>query len=251
MKKEMIKNVMIGVLGVIILCLVFALIFVKKADTIVKYKYYNDDLINVNNESFLDIKANILDNRRLIILLTSDENVGSSGNLNVEIYNSENEKINENKSEYFVARNSGSIIEINLPELGENYAGTVKVNVGKENEIDDDNIPDASGLKYEVNKTIGEDNVTNLAIRFTNNKEEIKYFSGTVVAFKDDNIVDFNNFHQENIAANKDFTVNASLTPSIKANGSVPLNYDKLEFYYYISNANDAENAENLDNANA
>ena len=237
MKKEMIKNIVMGVLGVTVLVLILALIFVKKADTIVKYKYYNDDLINIDNESFLDVKANILDNRRLIILLTSEKDVSCSGNLNVEIYNSENKKINENKSEYFVARNGGSIIEINLPELGENYAGTVKINVDKGNEIDDGNISGASELKYEVNKTIGEDNVTNLAINFTNNKEELKYFSGVVVAFKGDNIVDFNVFYRENVEANKDFTINTSLTSSLTADGSIPLEYDELKFYYYTSNA--------------
>ena len=237
MKKEMIKNIVIGLLGIVIIGLVFALIFVKKADTIVKYKYFDDDLIEVDNESFLQVKTNILDNRRLIILLTSEEDVSSSGALNVEVYNSENEIINENKSDYFVARNSGSVVEINLPNLGDNYAGTVKVSVGKETEIDDENISGATNLKYTFDKTIGEDNTTNLAIHFTNNKDEMKYFSGVVVAFKNDNIVDFNAFYQENVAANNDFTVNTTLSSSINATGTTPLDYDELKFYYYVSNA--------------
>lgn len=237
MKKDLVKNIVIGVLGVIVLALVLALIFVKKADTIVKYKYFNDDLISINNESFLKVKANILDNRRLIILLTSDEKVSASGSLNIEIYNSENKKINENKSDYFVARNSGSVVEINLPDLGDNYAGTVKINVGKENEIDDENISGASELKYEVEKNISNDNMTNLTIHFTNNKENLKYFSGVVVAFKDDNIVDFNTFYQKNVTANNDFTVNTTLASSITSTGTKALDYDELKFYYYASNA--------------
>lgn len=233
MKKEQIKNIAIILLVVVIIVLILYMILNKK--TIIKYKNFDDELIQINNKSTLKATSNLINNNRLIIFLKTDKDVSCTGKVNVEFYNNENKKIYENNPEYFVSRNSGAIIETPLPNLKDNYAGTIKITVEKEDIVDDQSILKPSELTYTMTKTIDENKYTNITLNFINkNNTSLEYFSGTIVAFKNNKIVDFNNFYQDKLI-NSNFTINTNLSNEVDANGVKELEYDKIEVYYYAS----------------
>lgn len=230
MKKDRIKNIVIGVMGVIILvlvCIVALGVFKGSCET--KYKFYDDDLIRIENDSSLKVQANIFDNRSLAILVTSNNSKEIAGNVSVKAYDEDgNVLLNDSNYHIIFAKNRALSI-FNLPDLEGKNAGKIEISI-KEEDTDYKSEIDVSKVKYTTNYTVDDKKITQINVNLKNeNTQNINKLSGYLIALKDNKIVGVNLIDAQNIGVNGTVTATTTLNSSVMSNELKALDFDKLE----------------------
>ena len=239
-KKINAKIIITGILLLIAIVLVI-LLTVNSVNSNVKSKYYTDDMIRVeNNTDDLEIQSNVVqDSGSLVMLISSKASKPRAVTVDVDFFNDKGDIIYSDHVSNYVMDHGKIVLNIILPNLDEEeYAGDVILEVTDEKANDVD-FADASNITYEESHEIAEDSSTVFEITGTNNSDTvISCLEGCIVAFKDDNIVAFNNFNTENIDSNSTFTNSISLSGVLSGDEIVPLDYD--EVLIFTSSANPA-----------
>lgn len=211
---------LILILVIIIIFLIIALIL-KTTNVENKYKYFDDDLIKIDNNTSTQVQANIINNEELVVLLTSKKNV--SGNIKVKMYDSEDKQVFSQKYEYSISKNGGTIKGFKLPNLDDKYAGNILVTINKEKENDNQ---DLSYITYTLGKVTTENQITKVNLNF-NSKNSFKYLTSTVIAYKNKKIVAYGINGKESILANDNFDLEVKLYPN-------DIEYDDIKVYYAV-----------------
>lgn len=191
MNKEKIKSIMLIVLTIVIICLIACMVFSPKK---VRYKYYDNDLIEINNLTKFQTQANITANNALAIILESNEKNTYYGKIEVKMYNEEGKEISKETKEQLILPKNGTIYSFKLANLNDHYAGKIKIKITKEKVASQNNV-DISQINYNVKKTFVENNNTHINFELINNTNtKINHLTGHVVAQYKDQIVDFTSF---------------------------------------------------------
>lgn len=203
------KNIVIIILLFIVAILLAITIIRKGKSEIVKYSYFDDDLIQVDNQSSFEVKSNIVDNENLLIYVSSNYDKSILAVAEVIFRDEDGETIASDSSSLVVLNHSGQVFTFYLPSLVGEYAGNIDI-VIKEQETNQQIDFSLSDIKLEESHTITEEMNTNFTIQIQNNSNFlIQSFTGMMVGLKDDKIVATTSFSSENLLANSSNTVNA------------------------------------------
>ena len=226
MKNEKIKNIIIGILSLVIIILIVVMLFIKGST---KYKYYDDELIEINNKTEFEVKANVLYNTTLAVLVKSNEDKTYNGSVDIKAYDESGKQIISDNIEQLVLENNSNIFMFRLPDLDKKqYAGKIKISINKEN-VSYENKMDVDKVKYSLTKNANDDNSLTVDVNFTNNNiENLSLLDGYIVAFKDNDIVGVQYFNNENIEAGSSASAKATF---IAGTGYKPFDCDKIDVY--------------------
>lgn len=227
MGKDKFKNIIIGVMAMVILILICILIFGKVNSCEVKYKFYDDNLIEIKNDSSLKVQANVYDNRSLAILLTSNNSKEVAGNISVKAYNEDGDVLLSDNNYHILFARGQALSIFNLPDLKNKNAGKIEIMV-KEEETDYKGDIDVSKIKYTTSFTVAEKKETSINVNLKNeNSKIINKLSGYVIALKNNKIVGVNVIEVSNIGADG-VTTKTTLNPNIMSDELKALEFDKL-----------------------
>lgn len=208
------KNTIIGILISIIIILI-TLLIVKGVT--VKYKYYDDNLISIKNNTNFKVKANIIDNN-LVILSLSNNKKSLIEKITLKAYDDNGKQlITKNESKLIL---DGSIVLFELPNLDDAYAGELEVTIDKEDSSA--NVKVEKGVKATLN-----DNVVDVDINVKTDNN-LQFLSGDVVAIRNNKVVGLTSFIQNDVIANSEVNINTDFIISSEK-------YDDI--YVFISSA--------------
>lgn len=215
MIRDVTKDILIFALFLIIIGLVYYNVFSTHESNNIKYKYYSDDLITVDNDSLFEFHVNIVDNNYVAVLVSSDLTVSSIVSVSTVFYDEDGNQLVANKVSSLVFANSYGILTFPLPDLNDKYAGNIEINItGQETgntESDDSNI------KYQ--KTANDPFTIEVTNADSNSVSELEF---SVVALKDKKIVLHETYFQESIMPYSTFSVSSDALTNM--NGE----YDEL-----------------------
>ena len=224
--KNMVKNIVIAILSVIVIVLSCILIFGNKT---IKYKYYNDNLLTVENNSPFEVKANVIDYRSVAVVLSSEEKKGLTGTISIKAYDDMGKEIYKEENKHVIFPGCKAVSIFNLPDLGDKDAGKIEVNITK-NEDTYDNQFDVSKIKTKLDYKFDENKILNVNVSLTNNSsDKINNLFGYVVAYKKGEIVAINSFESSNIEPGASTEASLDLSSTNISNELVALDFDKLD----------------------
>lgn len=228
MTKNIVKNVIIVVLLIVLVFLLVTTFIQNQHSEIVRYSYFDDDLIQIDNESSFKVKSNIVDNDNLLVYVSSDENHSVLAVVKVIFYDEKGKKIDEKSSNLVVLDNSGQVFTFTLPSLDDNYAGNIDI-VVKQEKINHQNNIFTSDIELEESHIITDSKNTNFTIQINNNSDFlIQSFTGMIVGLKDDKIVAAASFSSDNILANSSNTTSAAFYFDMENHKIMSRDYDQL-----------------------
>lgn len=111
-----------------ILAILLAITIIRKGKSeIVKYSYFDDDLIQVDNQSSFEVKSNIVDNENLLIYVSSNYDKSVLAVAEVIFRDEDGETIASDSSSLVVLNHSGQVFTFYLPSLVGEYAGNIDI----------------------------------------------------------------------------------------------------------------------------
>lgn len=224
--KDMVKNIVIAVLSIIVLVLSCVLIFGNK---VIKYKYFNNELLTVDNNSSFKVMADVVDYRSVVVVLSSDVKKNLTGVVKVKAYDDSGKKLAEEETRHVILSGCKAVSIVNLPDLGDENAGKIEVTV-TENEDTYDNQFDVSKIDSKTEYTVDENKIVHVNLQLINNaSQKIQDLFGYIVAYKGDEIVAVNSFNGNNIEVGGSFNTSADLSATSISNTVKDLDFDKLE----------------------
>ena len=117
-----------------IVAILLAITIIRKGKSeIVKYSYFDDDLLQVDNQSSFEVKSNIVDNENLLIYVSSNYDKSVLAVAEVIFRDEDGETIASDSSSLVVLNHSGQVFTFYLPSLVGEYAGNIDI-VTKEQE---------------------------------------------------------------------------------------------------------------------
>lgn len=117
-----------------IVAILLAITIIRKGKSeIVKYSYFDDDLIQVDNQSSFEVKSNIADNENLLIYVSSNYDKSVLAVAEVIFRDEDGETIASDSSSLVVLNHSGQVFTFYLSSLVGEYAGDIDI-VVKEQE---------------------------------------------------------------------------------------------------------------------
>lgn len=99
----------------------------KRKSEIVKYSYFDDDLIQVDNQSSFEVKSNIADNENLLIYVSSNYDKSVLAVAEVIFRDEDGETIASDSSSLVVLNHSGQVFTFYLSSLVGEYAGDIDI----------------------------------------------------------------------------------------------------------------------------
>ena len=233
-KKEKLKKVTPQCIVIVVLLIMITfmiIILLTSRSTIeVKNKYYSDDCIKLENQTEnIHINANVVQsNGSLVMLVSSDASDPMMINIDVSFLNDSNEVVYSDRVSTLVMNDGQALLSTALPDLGDDYAGNILLDVDDDSTSFDDYVEN-SEITYEESHEVLEDNTTVFNITGTNASDtNIEHLAGWVVALRDDDIVAFGHFILDNVEANSDFSTEVQLHGILSDNTVVPVQYDDL-----------------------
>ena len=121
------KNIVIIILLFIVAILLAITIIRKGKSEIVKYSYFDDDLIQVDNQSSFEVKSNIADNENLLIYVSSNYDKSVLAVAEVIFRDEDGETIASDSSSLVVLNHSGQVFTFYLSSLVGEYAGDIDI----------------------------------------------------------------------------------------------------------------------------
>ena len=203
------KNIVIVILLFVVVTL-FVITFIRKGNSeIVKYSYFDDDLIRIDNQSSFEVKSNIVDNENLLIYVSSSYDKSVLAVAEVTFHDEDGKTIASDSSSLVVLNHSGQVFTFYLPSLVGEYAGNIDI-VLKEEETHQQLDFSTSNISLEESHIITEDMNINFTIQIQNNSStNIQSITGMIVGIKDDKIVTATSFSSDTLLANSRNMVNA------------------------------------------
>ena len=193
-----------------IVAILLAITIIRKGKSeIVKYSYFDDDLIQVDNQSSFEVKSNIADNENLLIYVSSNYDKSVLAVAEVIFRDEDGETIASDSSSLVVLNHSDQVFTFYLPSLVGEYAGNIDI-VLKEEETHQQLDFSTSNISLEESHIITEDMNINFTIQIQNNSStNIQSITGMIVGIKDDKIVTATSFSSDTLLANSRNMVNA------------------------------------------
>ena len=193
-----------------IVAILLAITIIRKGKSeIVKYSYFDDDLIQVDNQSSFEVKSNIVDNENLLIYVSSNYDKSVLAVAEVTFHDDTGKTIASDSSSLVVLNHSGQVFTFYLPSLVGEYAGNIDI-VLKEEETHQQLDFSTSNISLEESHIITEDMNINFTIQIQNNSStNIQSITGMIVGIKDDKIVTATSFSSDTLLANSRNMVNA------------------------------------------
>ena len=203
------KNIVIVILLLVVVTL-FVITFIRKGNSeIVKYSYFDDDLIRIDNQSSFEVKSNIVDNENLLIYVSSSYDKSVLAVAEVTFHDEGGKTIASDSSSLVILNHSGQVFTFYLPSLVGEYAGNIDI-VLKEEETHQQLDFSTSNISLEESHIITEDMNTNFTIQIQNNSStNIQSITGMMVGIKDDKIVAATSFSSDTLLANSRNMANA------------------------------------------
>lgn len=121
------KNIVIVILLLVVAILLAITIIRKGKSEIVKYSYFDDDLIQVDNQSSFEVKSNIADNENLLIYVSSNYDKSVLAVAEVIFRDEDGETIASDSSSLVVLNHSGQVFTFYLSSLVGEYAGDIDI----------------------------------------------------------------------------------------------------------------------------
>ena len=111
-----------------IVAILLAITIIRKGKSeIVKYSYFDDDLIQVDNQSSFEVKSNIVDNENLLIYVSSNYDKSVLAVAEVIFRDEDGETIASDSSSLVVLNHSGQVFTFYLSSLVGEYAGDIDI----------------------------------------------------------------------------------------------------------------------------
>ena len=111
-----------------IVAILLAITIIRKGKSeIVKYSYFDDDLIQVDNQSSFEVKSNIADNENLLIYVSSNYDKSVLAVVEVIFRDEDGETIASDSSSLVVLNHSGQVFTFYLSSLVGEYAGDIDI----------------------------------------------------------------------------------------------------------------------------
>ena len=111
-----------------IVAILLAITIIRKGKSeIVKYSYFDDDLIQVDNQSSFEVKSNIVDNENLLIYVSSNYDKSVLAVVEVIFRDEDGETIASDSSSLVVLNHSGQVFTFYLSSLVGEYAGDIDI----------------------------------------------------------------------------------------------------------------------------
>ena len=111
-----------------IVAILLAITIIRKGKSeIVKYSYFDDDLLQVDNQSSFEVKSNIVDNENLLIYVSSNYDKSVLAVAEVIFRDEDGETIASDSSSLVVLNHSGQVFTFYLPSLVGEYAGNIDI----------------------------------------------------------------------------------------------------------------------------
>lgn len=231
------KNILIVALTAIATVLALSLLFVciknnklSKCQENIKYRHYEDSLIEKIASSDFDIITNTINNySNIAILLTSKIDEQIIAEVKINMTDDSNNSVKNITRNILLNNKASAIVIENIPELTSQYAGKIQIEVNKVDNVNVDSI-NFDQFTYNLNEAIIENNITQITIDWNNNsKDTVKTFGGNIVAIKDNKIVDIASFYAENILSGANFKTTSNLKPKYTSEKTTVLEYDELK----------------------
>ena len=111
-----------------IVAILLAITIIRKGKSeIVKHSYFDDDLIQVDNQSSFEVKSNIADNENLLIYVSSNYDKSVLAVAEVIFRDEDGETIASDSSSLVVLNHSGQVFTFYLSSLVGEYAGDIDI----------------------------------------------------------------------------------------------------------------------------
>lgn len=111
-----------------IVAILLAITIIRKGKSeIVKYSYFDDALIQVDNQSSFEVKSNIVDNENLLIYVSSNYDKSVLAVAEVIFRDEDGETIASDSSSLVVLNHSGQVFTFYLSSLVGEYAGDIDI----------------------------------------------------------------------------------------------------------------------------
>lgn len=229
------RNIVLVSLFVVIVLLSIITFFRYHNDEVkIRYKAYDDELIQIDNQTSMEVQSNILDQNRLVVLVSSDDAV--EARLRVVFHAEDGKNLATKEDKLVVLGNSKQLFSVEVPKLYEKFAGNIDVEVSQE-EINNYDYVSPDDIKIEESHSVDEDLHTNFVLQVTNNSDSnIGVFSGMLVLLKEHKIVDFASFVQENFWAGSTASLQVNFDLKMINSEFSPVDFDEVLLFPTVTN---------------
>ena len=225
--KNIVRYVVLGVLFVAIVVLIVMLIFKNNNQELVKYKFYDDDLIEIDNQTSMEVQANIVSSNSLGVLLSSDSDNYMQVKIEVNYYDDNQENVFTDTNEFTVFDHGKQISMFLLPDLFEKYAGTIDIKVTGESV--ENGLISSSQIEMTETHSVDEASSTNFNIQTTNNSDvNISMLLGNVILLKNNKIVGYYTFSINDLMANSTVSSAARFDAILTESQPSPVDFDEV-----------------------
>ena len=228
-KTIFIQNFMVAFLLVIVICLCVAVTLVGEQQGRTIYTSYDDNLIQIDNSSDLEVQANIFEERYIAMLISSNSSNTLMLNANVVFQDSRGNEISNQKNNTILLHKGRTVLLFEIPSLDGKNAGNIQVSVRGE-AVSNEAPIDPNKITYHETHEVDDNGVTTFHITGQNQNDSSVYeLIGNVVGMKNGKIVAYASFAQEEVAAQDSFTANVKFLSTLNNKAEiVPMEYDEL-----------------------
>ena len=228
--KDIIRYVILGILFVAIVVLGIMLVFKNNNDGFTKYQFYDDDLIEIDNQTSMQVQANITNSESLGVLVSSDLDEFFLVKIEVTYYDDSHDKVSTQTNELTVFDHGTQFAIFFLPDLYDGDAGTIDIKVTGEKT--DKGAITSSQIEMTETHSVDDTLSTNFTVQVTNNSDvNIPGLVGQVVLLKEDKIVGYQTFDVNELMAHSTLSSDIVFVPNMKGSQSLAVDFDKAIFF--------------------
>lgn len=234
--KDIIGYVILGILVVVIVVLGVMLVFKNNNDGFTKYRFYDDDLIEIDNQTSMQVQANIADLDTLVVLVSSKSEDNIEVSVSVDFYDENHQKVSTEELNLIVLGHGKQIFTLSIPELYEKFAGNIEVQVS-ENKVDNSIAISSDDIEMTESHSVDESLNTTFNVSMTNNSDvDITNFSGGILLLKEGKIVGFRIFSQNNFAAHSTVSSTSVFGTELVNSQPTAIGFDEVILFPAIVN---------------
>ena len=225
--KDIVRYVILGILLVAIIVLGIMAIFKGNNQESVKYQFYDDDLIEIDNQTSMDVQANVVDSGTLGVLVTSNLNDFFLIKVEVNYYDDDYEIVSTLTNEATVFDHGKQFFMFLLPDLYEKYAGAIDIKVTAEKT--DDGLVSTSELEMTETHSVDDTLTTNFNVQVTNNSDDnIPGFLGGIVLLKENKVVGYQFFNLYDLNAHSTLSSEITFNSKMDFSDYLAVDFDEV-----------------------
>lgn len=228
--KDVLRYVILGILLIAVIVLAVMAIFKNNNSELTKYQFYDDELIEIDNQTSMKVQANIVNSNSLAVLISSDLDDFFLTKIEVTYFDDKQEKVSTATNELTVFDHGKQLATFLLPDLYEKYAGTINVKVTGE-KTENGSIS-SSQLEMTETHSVDENLSTNFDVQVTNNSDDnIPGLLGEIVLLKNGKIVGYQNFDINELMAHATLSSDVVFEPSGTNSGILAVDFDEVNLF--------------------